>query len=347
MQPLARMIDANFNRAREALRVLDDVARFAAGNAALCEQAKNLRHQLVSAITALPLDRAALLASRDTPGDVGTAIATPAEYTRRTLYDVAQAAAARLTEALRSLEESSKALGAIPAAKQIESTRYAAYTLEKELLTALGPGVCPQWRLCVILSESLCLHHPWTRVAELAIEGGADCLQLREKTLDSAELLRRARTLTELARPRGVAVIINDRPDIALLCGAQGVHVGQLDLPVAAVRELAGARLFVGVSTESPQQALAAFACGADYCGVGPMFATTTKHKPRLAGPQYLREYLALSAARPHLAIGGVTPSTIPELAASGCQGVAVSSCVCSAADPRAVCRQLRAHLPP
>lgn len=342
MSPLARILDANANRAREALRVMEDLARFVLNDDALCADLKAQRHALTSAIGALPMDAAQLLASRDTPGDVGTEIKTTSELDRPSLHAVAVAAGSRLSEALRSLEEAAKATAAPDAARAFERARYAGYTLDKRLRTALGSGLARQWRLCVLLTESLCTHHPWQRVAELALEGGADCIQLREKSLDGGELVRRAAHLLELAKPHGASVIVNDRADVALAAGAHGVHLGQTDLSVAHVRGLAGHRLLIGVSTSNLDQARAAARAGADYCGVGPMFPTTTKHKDVIVGPAYLREYLAdpIASRLPHLAIGGIDVARAPELWAAGGRGNAVSSAVCGSTDPKGMCER-------
>lgn len=356
---LLRLMDASANRAREALRVMEDSARFGLGDTELIALLKTLRHGLRDALNQPQLDRGLLLAARDVDHDEGRDIKTPAEQTRSGLPDLAAAASSRLTEALRSLEESAKALGAD--ARPIERLRYQAYTAEQRLLLALGPRRCPQWRLCVLITESLCTHYSWHEVARLAIQAGADCLQLREKSLEGRELLARARHLVELANkpvadfpgpPRKCATIINDRPDIALLSGADGVHLGQTDLPLPEVRKLAGFRLLIGLSTANLDQALAAARAGADYCGVGPMFETTTKHKPILSGPDYLRAYLAdpITSQIPHLAIAGISSRTLPDLIAAGkggVRGIAVSSAVCSSPDPGAACRELLAALPP
>lgn len=343
MDPIARIIDANANRAREALRVMEDAARFGLNDSELSARLKSMRHALREALGALPVDDLALVSSRDTPGDVGVAISTVSEGERAGLEEVAGAAAARLTEALRSIEEAAKAL-APGAGARFEALRYEAYELEKRLRLSLAGGRARQWTLCVLVSESLC-RLPWETVANAAIAGGADCLQLREKTLDSGELLRRARRLVELTRDAGAAAIINDRPDIALLSGADGVHVGQSDLSVSDVRALAGRRLLIGVSTHNVEQARAALRDGADYCGVGPMFPTTTKNSGPLAGPSYLREYVALAHAPAHLAIGGVTPENVGALMLEGCRGVAVSSFVCGSPDPRGATERLLAAM--
>lgn len=289
-------------------------------------------------------DGMALLAARDTEADVGTGVAGAGEYSRSGAAAIAQAATGRLSEALRSLEEVSKGLGDVEGARGFEAIRYRTYTLEQRTLPRFLKAR-PQWRLCVLVTESLC-QLPWMRVVEGAIAGGADCIQLREKMIEGGELLDRAVAARELTRRLGCALVINDRPDIAAACGADGVHLGQTDMPVGAVRNLFGGGLLIGVSTGNVSQAKAAVEAGADGCGIGPMFATTTKHKPVLAGPAYAREYLAtpLLAAVPHLAIGGITPENVGELWAAGVKGIAVSSVVCTADDPAAVCRRLLAR---
>ena len=206
-----------------------------------------------------------------------------------------------------------------------------------------------QWRLGVLISEGLCAGHDWWRLAQSIVgsQAGArrvDCIQLREKTLDDQELLTRAKRLVALCRVHGVSVIINDRPDIAVLAGADGVHLGQTDLPCAQARQWLGDEMVIGVSTSCLDHAKQALDDGADYCGVGPMFPTTTKHKETIVGPAYLRQYLAWGKL-PHLAIGGITTDNIALLCKAGVQGVAVSRAVCSAVDPPQAANQLMAAL--
>jgi len=358
-----RMIDANANRACEGLRVLDDVARFTLNDAALAAACKELRHRVRTGVASLGVDPVVLLCSRDTPGDVGpeaTRLSGASSETRRGLADVARSAAGRAAESLRSLEEVSKVLrgsgtvapsGASPG---FEAMRYALYELERRLLGRLVPAdASRQLRLCVLISESLCVHHRWEDVATMCLEAGADGLQLREKSLSDTELLARARALVSLAARHGSAdrarasIIINDRPDIAVLSGADGVHVGQHDLGVRDIRRLFGHTIRVGVSTSCINDARRAIDDGADSCGVGPMYLSTTKNKDRIAGPAYLSEYLASPAGRlPHLAIGGISASNITPLVRAGCRGVAVSSAVCSSADPYAAARELLSLIP-
>lgn len=344
MDAPARIIDANANRCREGLRTLEDVARFALNDPDLTGELKAIRHALGAALAALPLSPAALLAARDTPEDVGTALTAPGERDRAGLAGVAGAGASRAGEALRVIEETAKALGCPGSA--FEVLRYRLYEAHKRAASALLARA-PQWRLCVLLTADLCAGRPPEAVARAAIEGGADCLQIREKAMPARRMLDLARRVIAIARPVGVPVIINDRADIALACGADGVHLGQDDLSVAQARRVLGPGAIVGVSTSNIEQAVAAVADGASYCGCGSMFASGTKPKPDLAGPAYLRAYLAdeRTCGTPHLAIGGITPANAPELAAAGCRGVAVSAAVCSSPDPAGACRALLSAL--
>lgn len=353
---LLRMLDANANRACEGLRVLEDAARFALDDRDLCARVKAIRHELRGALgEAQGADALALLASRDSVRDVGTGVDGAGEFRRCGLADIVHAAAGRTGEALRVIEEVLKSLEGKDAAKRVQDARYALYEVHRAIGLRLGSAARRQWRVCVLVTESLC-RLPWQRVVEESLAGGADAIQLREKTLADRELLARARWVVAACRGAGaagdtagtgVAAIVNDRVDIALAAGADGVHVGQGDLPLRVARAMAGSRLLIGVSTERIEQAREAVREGADVCGLGPMFPTTTKRKERLAGPGYVREYLDDAATRltPHLAIGGVTPANAGLLASAGCAGVAVSSVVCGSAEPGVVVRELVAEV--
>jgi thiamine-phosphate pyrophosphorylase len=181
-------------------------------------------------------------------------------------------------------------------------------------------------------------------VAEGAIAGGADCLQLREKSLEGAELLRRARSLVELCRANGVLCIINDRPDIAVLADADGVHVGQEDLPVIEARKIVGSEKVVGVSTHNLEQAKQAVLDGADYIGVGPVFRSATKTREILPGLGYAKA-VAEQIALPTVGIAGITEENIEEVLATGVNAIAVTAAVAACDDPRAATERLKARL--
>lgn len=339
MDPRARIIDASANRAREAVRVLEDAARFALDDEELTESLKALRHGLTAAIGALPLDRRALLTARDTPGDVGTSISNETERARSSHASVVAAAGGRLAESLRSLEETAKTLGA--GGEAFEALRYRSYTLAAEIEQRLRRRQ-PQVALCVLVTESLCPGGDWQRVAEAAIAGGAGVLQLREKDLPGRELAERAGRLVEIAQCRA-RIVVNDRVDVALAAGADGVHLGQSDLSIADARRIAGDGLTIGVSCATIEHALDAARAGADYIGLGPMFPSATKPKDSLAGPELVSAVLADERTRdlPHFAISGIDADRARALASVGCRGVAVSSAVCGASDPEAAARAI------
>jgi thiamine-phosphate pyrophosphorylase len=347
MQPLHRLIDASANRAREGLRALEDLARFVLDDPDLTASLKRVRHDLRDRLAALPVRPADLLAARDTPGDVGTTISTPGELARPdALPDLATAAAKRVQEALRSLEEAAKAVGSDP--RGFESARYRLYDLERTLLLRLAPP-CPQWTLCVLVTRELCRPHPPEEVIRRAAAGGAGCVQIREKDMPDAERLDHSARLVGVARACGIHAIVNDRPDVAVLADADGVHLGQTDLPVAAARRILGPGRWIGVSCSTLDQAQRAAADRADAVGLGPMFPSSTKPKPDLSGPELVRAVLAdpQAARLPHLAISGITAGNAGVLADAGCRGVAVSAAVCGADDPEAVCRAILGALRP
>ncbi len=335
-----RLFDANANRAREALRVLEDYARFVLDHDVLSAALKGLRHDLSTATR--PFLLAAVL-HRDTVGDVGTTITTAAEQNRSDLADVVTAAGKRLGEAIRSLEEYAKTFSP-NAAAQLEAIRYRFYTVEQQLARTLRPvGRFAAVRLYVLITGSAC-RHSWEETAEQAIAGGADALQLREKSMDGGELLDRARRFVAMCRRHDVIAIINDRPDIALLSGADGVHVGQGDLPAADVRKLLGPGKIVGVSTHELAHAERAVTDGADYVGVGPVFRSSTK--PRDISPGL--PYAAAVAGRiriPAVAIAGITVENVDQVLTTGVRAVAVTAAVSGADDVRAAAAALKAKL--
>ncbi|HOQ88294.1 MAG TPA: thiamine phosphate synthase [Phycisphaerae bacterium] len=356
-ESVARILDANFNRAREALRVIEDYARFVQDDPVGCERVKHLRHDLAGCIRRLAgsvhaawgdasAERLAdaLLAARDTPGDVGTHIVTESEQHRADARDVCVAALKRLPEALRTLEEYGKTLDAAVAA-EIEALRYRAYDLEQRMMMRGDRSArFARVQLYVLVTESLC-RDDWLSVARAAIAGGADCLQLREKNLDDGELLSRARRLRELCREHDVLFIVNDRPDIARLADADGVHLGQTDMPMVDARRILGPDRLIGVSTHNREQFDAAVASGPDYIAVGPMFQSSTKPQDHVPGPD-LAAYATARTGIPIVPIGGIVPENAGILYQAGCRCVCVCSAVISADDVEKAARQFKTSVP-
>ena len=337
-----RILDANLNRAREALRVLEDYARFALDDSAIAGSLKAMRHELAAA-AAGHAPHALLL--RDAAGDVGRELSTDSERHRADLGDVVTAAGKRFGEAIRVVEELLK-LEDPNAALAIERARYEFYEIERRIALTLRPaGAFSRVLLYVIITEAFC-RADWMTAAEQAVEGGADAVQLREPELAGGELLARAKRLRELCRDAQRLLIINDRPDVAVLSGADGAHVGQSDLPAEAVRRVMGPRKLLGVSTHDLRQVKAARLAGADYVGVGPVFASATKPRPEMVGKLPGLEFARAAAALdilPTVAIAGITTHNAQQVWETGVSAIAVASAVTMSQDPAQATRDLRA----
>lgn len=337
----ARAVDANLNRAREALRVVEDYCRFVLDDRTLTESTKELRHDLATAAERLPAGL--LLAARDTSGDVGTGVSAAGEYDRRSAADVAAANLKRVQEAARSLEEFGKLFDP-EFGRAVESVRYRAYTLERSVVRGgSAREKLADARVYVLLTAAECVAAlDWT--IEQAAAGGATVFQLREKTLTDRELLARARDVRRWTRKANALFVVNDRPDIARLCEADGVHLGQDDLPVREARRILGPDALVGVSTHSLEQVRRAVLDGADYLGVGPTFPSRTKAFEAFPGLEFVRQATP-ETSLPAFVLGGVGPANVGQVVAAGGRRVAVGAAVGRADDPEAVARVLRAAL--
>jgi thiamine-phosphate pyrophosphorylase len=337
----ARVLDASANRAREALRVLEDHTRFILNDALLSGQLKQLRHDLAGLMDAFP--QRLLLESRDTLHDVGTTLSTARERERASISEVVQANAKRLQEALRTLEEFSKIFSA-ELGQAFEKIRYQSYTIERALL--LGGQARDRLanaHLYVLLTEAMCRFSLLGTLSE-AIAGGAQIIQLREKNRPDGDLLKLAREVRRMTRAAGVLFIVNDRPDIARLAEADGVHLGQEDMPLREARRIVGADALIGVSTHNLEQVRRAVLEGAGYIGVGPTFPSRTKDFVEFPGLEFVAQALA-ETSLPAFALGGVNLQTLPALTAIGCRRVAVSHAICAAEDPRLAAAQMRGIL--
>lgn len=343
MDPVLRLIDANLNRAREGLRVVEDYARFVRDDRAIGEALKSIRNRLTTATRDVA---ARAIAHRDTANDVGTTYANADAVPRSELRDVVTAAGKRTGEALRAVEEYLKVVDA-PAAREVEACRYAFYDVERQVaLTFASPRErFARVRLYVLITESQCAGRDWFEVARQALVGGADALQLREKSMESGELLTRARRLVALCRKQDALLIVNDRPDVAVLSDADGVHVGQGDLPAAEARKIVGPGKLVGVSTHELAHARAAVADGADYVGVGPIFRSATKPRDFVSGLDYARA-VATAIPIPGVAIAGITPDNLGDVLATGLRAVAVTAAVIGAPDVEGAARAFKSRLP-
>lgn len=338
-----RIIDANFNRAREALRVVEEYCRFALNNAHLSSQAKQIRHDLAHAFT--ELDLKGLITCRDTADDVGTTyrIANPQE--RSDLEDCLRAGCKRLTEALRTLSEMIQ-IENPRLAKVLESLRYQSYTLEKDILLL---GIPAQRFRSVRLYVLLCGddRDSALALAEQCARGEADCLQLRVKERCDRDWLTLAREFVQVCRSHKVLSIINDRVDIAVAAGADGVHLGLEDMPIEDARRLQLQPLIFGLTTHNREELSVARDKIPSYVALGPAFPTSTKPHLRPAGLTYVAEGLAELAEEGmgHVVIGGINADNVRQVCALGATAIAVGDYITTSSDPEEACRRLKESL--
>ncbi|HEY9907836.1 MAG TPA: thiamine phosphate synthase [Thermosynechococcaceae cyanobacterium] len=319
---LCRILDANLDRAREGLRVLEEWCRFGLENVALTALCKDLRQEVAHWHTA------DLRAARDTPGDPGTELSHPQEEARSSVQQVLQANLCRVEEALRVLEEYGKiyspAMGT--AFKQM---RYKVYVLESKLSASQRLQKLAQSSLYLITSpvENL------LATVEAALQGGLGLVQYRDKESDDEIRLTNAHILCRLCHRYGALFVVNDRVDLALAVDADGVHLGQQDIPIALARQLLGSQRLIGRSTHCPDDLERAIAEGADYVGVGPVYETPTKAGRVAVGLDYVR-YAAEHSTVPWFAIGGIDSTNLLEVLGAGADRVAVVRAIMQAPQP-------------
>lgn len=335
-----RIIDANCNRAREGLRTAEEFCRFAIQHQQLAEKCKKIRHQLSTLISKISPQH--LIAARDTQNDIGCNMKIADQMKRQCLEDCVTAALARTVEALRVITESVSIIDAkLP--QEFEKIRYECYILEKDIALFGFPTVkFKNTRLYCILTVQTDINV--LKISKQCAAGGADCMQLRAKNISDAELLPIAREFVKICKEHNVVSIINDRADIAIASDADGVHLGQNDLPANEIRKLQLKPLIIGVSTHSMAELAAAIEQMPHYVGVGAVFATNTKNNVKICGLDYIRQatnFLQDKAVEA-VAIGGITPENVDSVLAAGAKKIAVASCVCLAENPTDICKKLK-----
>lgn len=340
-QAVARILDANLDRAREGLRVLEEWFRFGLEDAAGSRECKEMRQALAQ------WHSDPLRFARDTPADPGTQLSHPQEARRRDLSHLLQANCSRAQEALRVLEEYGKLAEsshwvAPGLAKLAQDMRYRLYALENELLGGSLRQRLSETHLYLVTSPV----PNWLEAVEKSLRGGVTLVQYRRKNLSDGEMLRDLQQLRQLCDRYHTLMIVNDRIDLALISQADGVHLGQTDLPVAWARQLLGAQKLIGLSTTNPEELAQALTAGVDYIGVGPVYATPTKADKPASGLEYVR--LAADKAHiPWFAIGGIDTHNLAQVRQAGATRVAVVRALMEAPDPAQAARLMLGELLP
>lgn len=318
-----RILDANLDRAREGLRIIEEWCRFGLNDAKLTQQCKSWRQELGH------WHKPELRAARNTPDDPGTDLTHPREATRIGIQAVLQANFCRTEEALRVLEEYGKVYQPDMAAA-CKQMRYQVYVLESDLMGQQRYRKLQAAQCYLVTSPTDNLFN----VVEAALQGGLAIVQYREKAADDCDRIPKAEKLRDLCRRYDALFLINDRVDLALAVGADGVHLGQQDMPIAIARQLLGSHRIIGRSTTNPDEMQQAIAEGADYIGVGPVYETPTKAGKPAAGLEYVR-HAATNATVPWFAIGGIDADNLKDVVQAGARRVAVVRAIMQADQPQ------------
>ncbi len=347
-QIIYRILDANLDRAREAIRTIEEWCRFGLEDLDLCDRCKQMRQELAQ------WHREEFRRARNTPDDPATGLSHANEVSRADVQSVLRANMGRLQEALRVLEEYGKvvdpSLGA--AMKQL---RYQVYTLESQLLSYAVTNIGQIRRQKLQAANLYLVTMPVDNivsVVESALQGGVQIVQYRQKEGEDGTRLQLAQQLCDICHKYDALFLVNDRVDIAIAVGADGIHVGQTDLPVAAVRQILNAhggdasQYIIGQSTTNPQELAIALNNQVDYVGVGPVHATPTKPNKAAAGYEYVN-YAAQNIQIPWFAIGGIDEHNLEGAIAAGAKRVAVVRALIKAKHPDLVAKQMRSLLSP
>jgi len=331
---LLRIIDVNFNRATEGLRVVEEIARFVLEDPKLTLELKEFRGKLRQVIESEIQFR-----HRRALEDVGRKLYTEGEGQRENLEGVFQANMKRAQEAVRCLEEFSKLIKP-HFGKAFKNIRFKLYELEKQIAPRVSKAVKLDFDLYVVTDP----RRNHLETARRAIAGEARIIQLRVKTISKPAYYRLAKKIAKIAQKANVTFILNDYWDLVRKVGADGVHLGQEDLArfsISRVRKELGADKILGISTHSFNQAIKAEKLGADYISVGPIFATPSKPGTKPVGLRLLRKVIK-RVKIPVVAIGGIDKSKLHDIKKTGATRFAVIRAVLEAKDISQAVRSLR-----
>lgn len=345
-QVIYRILDANLDRAREALRTIEEWGRFGLENINICNQCKELRQSLAK------WHKEEFRRARNTPDDPATSLSHANEASRSDVRAVLRANMARLQEALRVLEEYGKIIDP-NMGLAMKQMRYQVYTLESQLLAHEISNI-GKIRHAKLQAASLYLVtmpvDDIVSVVEKTLQGGVQIVQYRQKDGEDATRYAIAQKLCDICHQYNALFLVNDRVDIAIAVGADGIHVGQTDLPVAAVRQILSAnggdasQYIIGQSTTNPQELEIALNNQVDYVGVGPVHATPTKPGKAASGHEYVN-YASKNLQIPWFAIGGLDENNLEAAIAAGARRVAVVRALMKAEHPDLAAKKMRTVL--
>ncbi len=314
-----RIVDVNLNRLDESLKLIEDLTRFHLENRKLLAKIREIRKNFLKFKQAAPLQQ--IIAARKSQRDLG----------RGARFDTNQKKGAgnllisnfsRAKESSRIIEETLKGMRT-DLSRTMKEIRFQIYDLEKDIVTFQAKKFNPY--LHAIIDEQYVRLSDIERVTKILVSNGATMIQLRAKTLNDRIFLKYASKIRKVTKNTDIKFIINNRLDIALACEADGVHLGQMDIPVTKARAISGDACIVGASARNVKEARKAEAQGADYLGVGAIYRTETKYDARICGLRTLQA-VCKAASIPVIAIGGINDNNYKAVLKAGASGIAVAS---------------------
>jgi thiamine-phosphate pyrophosphorylase len=340
---LLRIIDANLNRSSEGLRLLGDIGGDILNDAQIRQQLNGMRCRLAQSAWLLGVG---LLSQRDREHAIGGEVEVALE--RHNIADVVRINAKMVQESLRVIEELARLpdISATLDSGDFEEARVALYSVERRLVSTIlrREKTKRLTGLYVVLDTQALAGRDEIQIAGEIIQGGAKAIQLRDKQRSKGRLLTIAKKLQELCAESGVLFIVNDYLDVALTSDADGLHVGQEDLPLAAVREVLPIDKVAGCSVTTLSQAVKAEGEGADYIAVGSLFPTAAKANAIVVGLDILKQ-VKQAVSRPLVAIGGINEENIEQVVVAGADSVAVIGAVLGKENVRVATEQLVAKI--
>jgi thiamine-phosphate pyrophosphorylase len=336
---ILRIIDANCNRIGEGLRFIEDVARFTLDDASLSQQLRTMRHSIIKSINELGIR---LISERNADTDVGANRRLINQ--QQDLPSLITANAKRAEEGLRVIEELSKLpeINQTLASNEFQKARFNLYTFEQKLLSRIlrRQKITRLTGIYVILDTKILAGKDEIKAATQAISGGAKILQLRDKHHKKRRLITMAQELKDLCHKSDILFIINDHLDVALAVDADGLHIGQEDVPLTVARREMPIDKIIGCSATNLKQALKLETEGADYIAVGAVYPTSTKTNASIVGIEFLKQ-IKQKVTLPIVAIGGIDKDNIREVISAGADAVAVVSAVLQQDDIEKATRQM------
>ncbi|MBN2618512.1 MAG: thiamine phosphate synthase [Spirochaetales bacterium] len=313
---LKRIIDVNLNRVSEGLRVIEDITRFYFEEVTISKKCKELRHELRDIQKS---KYEFTINYRDSTNDIGLDISKDIKSAKEyNLQSILKANIKRVQEGLRSLEE-------ITGLNNFENLRYKSYDLEQRVFMLMKRNNFSLPDIYGITHSKASLGRSNIEIVNQMLIAGIKIIQYREKDLSMKEMLKECLEIRKLTTQHNATFIINDFSDLVLLTNADGIHIGQDDIPIESVRKILGNKI-IGLSTHNPTQAIDAVNRGADYIGVGPIHKTNTKiNVCEPVGYEYL-EWVEKNIYIPYVAIGGIKESNLFEIVQRGAKSVSLVS---------------------